>query len=167
MLHKQKVSLGRILLVKIHDNWTAHLWLNGVHGGNWNAIPLQLYSKFKYIEWAFIWAHKQAITIIFLWVISIYFFFKKMDNLLGRERPRRLCSEMWTFLLVSWHILGQQRVLTILSLSFHPYCSPLQLWRRWPSQTWLSWAYSCLLLGFEGTPWGDRWGICPLWDITA
>ena len=44
-------------------------------------------------------------------------------TVLGRECPRRLCSEMWASLLVSWHILGRQSVLTILSLSFHPYCT--------------------------------------------
>ena len=82
MLHNEKVSLSRILLVKIHDNWTAHLWFKGVHCGNWYAIPLQLSSNLKYIEQAFIWAHKWAITIIFLWVISIYFFLINMDTLL-------------------------------------------------------------------------------------
>ena len=47
-------------------------------------------------------------------------------TVLGRECPRRLCSEMWPSLLVSWHILGRQSVLTILSLSFHPYWSTFQ-----------------------------------------
>ena len=42
-------------------------------------------------------------------------------TVLGRDCPRRLCSKMWASLLVSWHILGRQSVLTILSLSFHPY----------------------------------------------
>ena len=87
MLHNKKVSLGRILLVKIHDNWTAHLRFKGVHSGNWYAIPLQLSSNLKYIEQAFIWAHKWAITTIFLWVISIYFFSINMDTLLFNKYP--------------------------------------------------------------------------------
>jgi len=82
MLHNKKVSLGRILLVKIHDNWTAHLQFKGVYSRNWYAILFQLSSNFKYIEQAFIWAHKWVITIIFPWVISIYFFSINMDTLL-------------------------------------------------------------------------------------
>ena len=82
MLYNEKVSLRRILMVKIHENWTAHLRFDGVHGGNWYAIPLQLSGNLKYIEQAFIWAHKWAITTIFPRVISTYFFSINMDTLL-------------------------------------------------------------------------------------
>ena len=71
MFYNVKLSLGRILLVEIHDNMAACLQFDGAQSKNWYAISLHLYDDHKYIQLAFIWAQKHAIITFF---VSLFIF---------------------------------------------------------------------------------------------
>ena len=60
---------------------------------------------------------------------------------------------MQSFWYISWHIIGRQSVLTVLSSSFHPHCLPLYLVTFLPTKKM---AERNLVISEEG-PWCDGW----------